>query len=99
MVLNQTKNGFRPCRLLDELLLSAEDFRVHSFHALLGERAGIFDFLPALTVGPGVQHAAWTIILLKFRILRVVISLRLLLGVQVVKIAKKLVEAMHRRQM
>ena len=65
-------------------------------HARAGQRTGVLDRLPALAVRPGVQHAARAVLLLELGILRVVVGLRLLLGVEVVEVAEELVEAVHR---
>ena len=59
---------------------------------------GVLDLLAALAVRPGVEHAARAVLLPELRILRVVVGLRLLLGVQVVEVAEELVEAVHGRQ-
>src|SRR5215831_2556826 len=48
--------------------------------------------------GFAVQDAAWSVLLAKFGVLWIIRKLRLFLGVQVVKIAIELIEAMHRRQ-
>ena len=45
-----------------------------------------------------MEHAARAVLLLELRVLRVVVGLRLLLGVQVVEVAEELVESVHRRQ-
>ena len=67
-------------------------------HALLGERAGVLDRLPALAVGDAVEHAARSELLLECRILGIVGQFRLFLGVQVIEVAEELVEAVHGRQ-
>ena len=72
---------------------------VHRFHALDVQRAGELDLLRAVRVRPGVEHAARRVFLLHFRVLEVVGVLRLLLGVQVVERAVKLVESVRGRQM
>ena len=75
-------------------------FFVDGFHALLRQRAGILD----ATVGEAVDHTAGSEFLLqrlaigKHEIGRVVRMLRLLLGIQVVEIAEKLIEAVVGRQ-
>ena len=68
------------------------------FHALLGQRAGVLDRLPALAVGHAVEHAAGSELLLERRILRIVGQFRFFLGVQVIEIAEEFVEAVHGRQ-
>ena len=49
-------------------------------------------------VGPGVEDAARTVLLLEGGILRAEVGLRLLLGVQVVEVPEELLEAVHRRK-
>ena len=74
------------------------DLLIDGLHPLAGERTGVLDLLAALAVAPRVQHAARAVLLPELGILRVVVGLRLLLGVQVVEVAEELVEAVHRRQ-
>ena len=71
---------------------------VDRLHALLGQRAGVLDLLGAVRVGPGVDHAARPELLAELGVLRVVLVLRLFLGVQVVEVAEELVEAVVGRQ-
>ena len=80
-------------------LADVEEFLVDRLHALLGQRAGVLDRLPALAVGLALQDAARAELLLEFRVLGIVLVLRLLLGVKVIEVAEELVEAVHRRQM
>ena len=70
---------------------------IDRFHALLGQRAGVLDSV-ALAVGPAVDHAARAELLAECRVLRVVGIFRLFFGVEVIEVAKELVEAVHRRQ-
>ena len=59
MVLYQRKNGLlRLVLLVDEIERALGDFVVDGLHALLRQRAGVFDLLAALAVGLAVQHAA-----------------------------------------
>ena len=86
-----------------------EELLVHGFHALQGQVAGVFALLLAhlaesrihggivLVGSEAVEYATRTEALLERRILRVVGVLRLLLRVQVIKIAEELVEAVNRR--
>ena len=79
----------------------ADDVIVDGFHALLGQRAGVLDFLRAVGIGPAMQHAARAELLPEVREVlrrRVVAQLRLLLGIQVIEIAEELIEAVHGRQ-
>ena len=75
-----------------------EDFIVDGFHALLRQRTGIFDFLRPVGVGPGMQHAAWAKLLPELGVFRVVAQLRLFLGIEVIEVAEKLVEAVRSGQ-
>src|SRR5450756_730966 len=96
--------------LVDELVGSAVDFLVYRWHARLGQRSSILDPLFAdlppprlvsriiLIRGPTVQHTARSEIRLERRILRIVVSFRLLFCIQVVEVAKELIKSMHRRQ-
>src|SRR4029434_292428 len=74
---------------------------VNGFHALLGQWSGVLDLLLPVRSRPAVQHTPRAEVLLEVRKVffrRIVAQLRLLLSVQVVEVAKKLVEAMHGRQ-
>ena len=57
------------------------DLLVDGLHALLGQRARVFDRLAALAVGLAVQDAARTEHLLELWIFRIVGKLRLFFGV------------------
>ena len=83
----------------DEVLRCGQGFFVDGFHALLGERAEVLDGLATLAVSFAFENAARTELLEEFRILRVVGVLGFLLGIEVVKAADELIEAVHRRQM
>ena len=95
---------------LDQVLRRGDELVVARLHALAGERAGVLDLLladpaPARLLGrvvlvgrPAVQHASRPEPLLEPRVLRIVLVLRVLLGVEVIKVAEELVEAVHRRQ-
>ena len=83
---------------LDEIDCGVAEFAVAGFHPLLGERAGVFDALGAVAVGPGVQHAAGPEFLAELRILRIVRQFGFLFGVEVIQVAEELVEAVHRGQ-
>ena len=98
-MLYQRKKGLPSlCALSMKLERLVGHFVVDGFHALLRQRAGILDLLPALAVRPGMQHAARPEALLERGVLRVVRVLRLFLGVQVIEVAEELVEAVHRGQ-
>ena len=85
-------------RLVDEAQRVLRDLVVDGLHALLGQRPGVLDLLPALAVGPAMQHAPRPELLLELRILRIVGILGLLFGVEVIEVAEEFVEAVHRRQ-
>jgi len=88
-------------RGLDERLRSREELVVAGLHPLFGQRTGVLDLLATLSVRPAVQHAARPVLLLEFRKVlrvRIVHFLGFLLRVQVIQVAEKLVEAVHRRQ-
>jgi hypothetical protein len=53
----------------------------------------VLDLLGAVWMRPAVDHAARAEVLLELRVLRVVLVLRLFLGVEVVEIAEELIEA------
>jgi hypothetical protein len=67
------------------------DLLVDGRHARDAERPGVLD----AAVGIGVDHAARAVLLLELRILRVVVALGLLFGIQVIKVAEELVEAVR----
>src|SRR6185369_12693147 len=80
---------------------------VDCFHALLGERTGIFDFLLAYTSKPRIlawiinvrcgalKHSAGTELLPESWILWIVRIFRLLFCIQVIEVPKELVETVH----
>ena len=74
------------------------DLVVDGLHALLAERAGVFDLLRAVLVGPAMDHAAGLVLLDHLRIFEVVLVLELLLRVEVVQRAEELVEPVRGRQ-
>src|SRR5262245_34398691 len=86
---------------LGEVARRRKEFVIDGLHALFGQRSGVLDALCAVRVGPAVQYATRAIVLSEIRkvlLRRIIAQLRLLLGVQVVEVAKELVEAMLRRQ-
>jgi len=111
VVLSQTKNGLPSlfCRLM-KIRGSGDELVVAGIHALHVERAGVLDLLladpaparhfgPVILVGrPGMDDAARPEGLAELRILGIVVHLRLVLRVQVVKVAEEFVEAVIRRQ-
>ena len=78
---------------LDEIQRCGDGLVVDRLHALPRQRAGVLD----APVGVGTDYAPRAETLAERRILRVVLVLRLLLGVQVVEVAEELVEAVGRR--
>ena len=89
----------------DEILGGGDGFLVDGFHAFLGQRAGVFDGLAALAVGLAAEHTAGAKDLFEcfsagqHHVAWVVLVLRFFLGVEVVEIAKELIEAVHGGQM
>ena len=89
------KKGLLPGRgLVDELEGRRQEFGIHCLHALARQRAAVLD----LAVGEAADHPAGAKLLPECGALRVVRILRLLLGVEVVEVAEKLVEAVVGRQ-
>ena len=85
--------------LVDEVERVLGDFFVDRLHALLGQRAGVFDLLAALAVAPMLcRTPRGPKLLLERRVLRIVRVLGLFFGVEVVEVAEELVEAVHGRQ-
>ncbi len=81
--------------LLDELEARVEELLVDRLHPLGRQRTGVLDLLRAVRIGPGMQDAARTILLLELGIFGIVRVLRLLLRVQVVEVAEELIEAVR----
>ena len=79
---------------LDEVDGGGNCFVIHGFHALFGQRAGVFDW----PVGAGFDHPTRAERLAEFRVLRVIFVLGLFFGVQVIQIAKKLIKPVVCRQ-
>jgi len=67
---------------------------IDGLHALLGQRAGILD----LAASRAVDHATRTELFEELRILRIILILWFLFGVQMVEIAEKFIETMIGRQ-
>src|SRR5215469_3995836 len=96
--------------LRDEVLCGRGEIVVAGLHALLRERTSVFYLLPSnssparflgcvVFIGcPAVQDAPWAKLLFESWVLWVVRQFRLLFGVQMVEIPKKLIEAVSRRQ-
>src|SRR3954464_15965592 len=72
------------CLLLHPFESAVGNLFIDGFHALLGQRSGINDGLPALSVGETVKYTAGSELLPEFRVLGIVAQLRLFLGVEVV---------------
>jgi hypothetical protein len=79
---------------LDEVQRASQKLFVDGLHTLGVQRTSVFDLLRAVWLSPAMEDATRPELFLKFRVLRVVGILRLLLGVQVVEVAVELVEAM-----
>src|SRR5215472_11233862 len=82
-------------RPVDKVESTVQEFLVDGLHALGVESTGILDFLCAVGLGPAVEYAARAELLLELRVLGIVGTFRLLLGVQVVEVAEELVEAVR----
>src|SRR5258708_18192357 len=92
---------------IDELRRGLEEFLIDGFHALLGERTGILAFLFAPGAKTGIvarrvgrdchalHHAARAELRLERWILRIVRIFRLIFGIQMIEIAKELIETVH----
>jgi hypothetical protein len=86
---------------------STVSIRVDRFHPRSVERASVLDYLLADRAKAGilgrvvdirckaVDHAAWSVLLIEFGIVRPVLVLRFLGGVEVVQVAVELVEPVH----
>src|SRR5579871_1798437 len=97
-------------RPVDKLERGVQELLVGRLHTLLRERAGVFAFLLAprseawIVAGrfaggrKAVHHAARSEPRLELRILRIVRVLGLLLRVEVIEVAEKLIEPMHGRE-
>src|SRR5262249_19562805 len=95
---------------LDEVFCCRHKFVVACLHALAIERAGVFDSLFSDAAPPRLlsvvflvrrvtaEHAAGSEPLLESRILRVIRVLGIFLGVEVIEVAEKLIEAVYGRQ-
>src|SRR4051794_21402601 len=97
VVPNKKRFSFRVA-LVDELEGVFGYLFIDRFHALASERTGIFDLLPTVAICPAVEYPSGAEALLEFRVLRIVRVFRLLLGIEVIEIAEKLIEPVHRRQ-
>src|SRR5262249_38774879 len=95
---------------IHEVERGSDEFFVDSFHALFAAWSGVFNLLFAhltelriervvVLVGcPALENAARAVLLAELWTLRIVRRFRLFLGVQMVEVAEKLVEAVHGRQ-
>ena len=100
----------RLLRALHEVQAGGHERLIHCLHPLLAELAGVLDSLFADLAEAGIdcrivhlggiamQHATSAVFLKELRILWIVHLLELLLGVEMIEIAKELVESMHGRQ-
>src|SRR4029077_17289818 len=109
VVFIQQKKGFASFLLRRRRhIFCGRGFVVDFFHPLFGQPAGVFnrllaDSAPARLLSRIVfvarlaaQHAARTDCLPDRRILRIEMILRIFLRIEVIKVAKKLIEPMHR---
>ena len=96
---HQRKNGLSALLGLVEVVERlGGDFLVDRLHALLAQRAGAFDLLRAVRVRPAVDHSARLILFDQGGVFEVVLILELLLGVEVVERAEKLIKPVSGRQ-
>src|SRR5262249_15913749 len=96
-----------PVRTIDEVERGIKKLLVDILHALLCQRTGVFAVLLApfaearvfawgLGDGSGAaEHSTRTELQPELKILRIVGVLGLVFGIEVIKIAKELIEAMH----
>jgi hypothetical protein len=95
VVVIQVKNGLSVrVGAIDEVQRLADDDIVGGFHALAGQRAGVFD----AAIGKRVDDTARPEPLMELGILGVMVSLGLLFRIEVVEVAVELVEAVNGRQ-
>ena len=99
VVLNQTKNGLLSLTALSTNFCSASKISMST----VGMRSRVSGpvssiFCPPLPSDHVCSTPRGPYLLPELRVFRVIVGFRLLFRVQVVKIAEKLVEAMHRRQ-
>ena len=85
-------------RLIHEVERRLGGFLVDRLHALLGQRAGVFDLLLAVGMAQEWITPRGPNFFFELRVLRIVGVLGLLLRVEVVEVAEELVEAVIRRQ-
>jgi len=87
-------------RVADEPLGLVKEFTIKRALPLLNEWSGVLHPLRSVTVGPTMHHTALpkTELLDDLRVLRKVVLLGVLAGVQMVENPEELVETVHRRQ-
>ena len=86
-------------RSINEFYRRVVNFLIDGRHPLGRQRPGVFNLLRTIRVGPRMDHAAWTVFLPELWIFRIVVALRLLFGIEVVEVAKELIEAVIGGQM
>ncbi len=84
--------------LINELVGGGVNLLVDRRHPRHVERAGVLDRLTAFAVAVAVENTPGTVFLAEFGILGIVIGLGFFLGVEVIEVAEKFVEAVDRRQ-
>ena len=84
---------------VDEVDRRVGELSVGCLHALARHGAGVLDLLAALAVSPAVDHAEGAELFAELGIFRVIIALRLLLGIEMIQVAEKFIKAVDRRQM
>src|SRR5262249_4847769 len=84
-------------RLIDELESPIKELLVNSLHALGVQRPRVLDLLRAVGVGPALEYAARPELFPELGIFRIVRIFRFLFCIEVIKVAKELVESMCSR--
>ena len=85
-------------RLVDEFERVLRDLVVDGLHPFLRQRPGVFHSLPTFAVAPAMKDTARAEELLELRVLRIIRVLGLFFRIEVVQVAEKLIEAVHRWQ-
>ena len=83
---------------LHEVDCRVSELVVRCLHTLSRHGTGILNLLTTLAVSPAVDNATRAKLLPKFRILWIVVTLRFLLGIEVIEVAEEFVKAVDRRQ-
>lgn len=94
-MLNPGKEWFTGFHLTrHKVVVGGQGFFIHGAHTLHGQRTGIFDF----AVSGTLNYPARAKLFAEVGIFRVIRIFRLFFGIQVIEIAKELIETMCSRQ-